>query len=210
MSGQMDLFPSSSESFEDFLGISGLGYHRGFLDPAQQERLLQEIDSQPWRGDLKRRVQHYGYRYDYKARRVDPSMYLGVLPEFVAHVAKTLVDRKLVSKMPDQAIVNEYVPGQGISAHVDCEPCFADTIVTVSLGWAYEMEFSKVKAKDERHAILLEPGSALIMRGEARYNWLHEIKARKSDRGVERKRRVSLTFRNVLVNTCDIAQASAS
>ena len=43
--------------------------------------------------------------------------------------------------MPDQLIVNEYQPGQGISAHIDCEPCFKNTIVTVSLGSVYEMDF---------------------------------------------------------------------
>lgn len=205
MSQQLDLFTtfSTSESFEDFLGIKGLCYCRGLLNQAEQVRVLREIDSYPWLGVLKRRVQHYGYRYDYKARRVDQSMYLGILPSFALDVAKVLLDRNLIAQMPDQAIVNEYNPGQGISAHVDCEPCFSDTIVTVSFGWAYEMEFSRRDAREEKLSLLLEPGSALVMRSDARYGWLHEIKARKSDRGVARKRRVSLTFRNVLLNACE-------
>src|SRR5687768_12249370 len=128
MSQQMDLFSafSASESFEDFLGVKGLCYCRGLLNPSEQDRVLHEIDCHSWRSDLKRRVQHYGYRYDYKARRVDESMYLGALPPFALDVAKILLARNLFSQMPDQAIVNEYMPGQGISAHVDCEPCFSD------------------------------------------------------------------------------------
>jgi hypothetical protein len=38
------------------------------------------------------------------------------------------------------------------------------------------------------------------MRDEARYAWAHRIQARKSDCGVPRRRRVSLTFRNVILN----------
>ncbi|MBY0227905.1 MAG: alpha-ketoglutarate-dependent dioxygenase AlkB, partial [Gemmataceae bacterium] len=97
-----------------------------------------------------------------------------------------------------QLIINEYLPGQGISAHVDCEPCFKDTIVTVSLGWTYEMDFIRV-ADGETRSALLSRGSALVMRGEGRYLWMHRIKARLRDQGVMRQRRVSLTFRNVIL-----------
>jgi alkylated DNA repair dioxygenase AlkB len=134
-------------------------------------------------------------------------MYLGPLPEFAIFVADKLMQRGLLAQMPDQAIVNEYVPGQGISAHVDCEPCFKDTIATVSFGWAYEMDFSN-RTTAERKSVMLEPGSALVMRGDARYQWLHEIKARKSDHGIARQRRVSLTFRNMLLDSCGSPTAS--
>ena len=29
------------------------------------------MDARPWLSDLKRRVQHYGYKYDYRARAID-------------------------------------------------------------------------------------------------------------------------------------------
>ena len=178
--------------------IDGMAYVPNFLGPPEQEAVLREIDLQPWRSDLKRRVQHYGYVYDYKARRVDRSMYLGPLPPFAMALANKLVNLKLFPQLPDQLIVNEYLPGQGISAHIDCEPCFGDTIATVSLGWAYEMEFINAQTSDAR-GIRLEPGSVLVFSGEARYHWLHQIKARKSDNGITRQRRVSMTFRNVLL-----------
>jgi len=95
--------------------------------------------------------------------------------------------------------VNEYERGQGITAHVDCEPCFKNTIVTVSLGWVYEMDFISLDTGEVR-STLLELGSALVMRDEARYRWMHRIKARQSDRGIPRERRVSLTFRNVILD----------
>jgi alkylated DNA repair dioxygenase AlkB len=173
-------------------------YASGFLNPSEQDAILKEIDSRPWRLDLKRRVQHYGFRYDYKARRIDETMLLGELPPFGKVVASKLLTQSLFTTLPDQLIVNEYLPGQGIAAHIDCEPCFAETIAMISLGWAYEMEFIQQETKETR-PILLACGSALVISGAVRYSWLHQIKARKSDRGIARRRRVSLTFRKVLL-----------
>ena len=125
-------------------------------------------------------------------------MFLGPLPEYSALVAGWLFNRGLIAKLPDQLIINEYQPGQGIAPHVDCEPCFEDGITMVSLGWAYEMEYVHVRTGEVR-TVLLEPGSAVVIRGEARYDWTHQIRPRKSDRGVLRQRRVSLIYRNVIL-----------
>lgn len=49
--------------------------------------------------------------------------------------------------------------------------------------------------------VLLEPGSLLVMRGEARYQWKHGIPSRKADlyegRTIQRLRRVSITLRTI-------------
>jgi alkylated DNA repair dioxygenase AlkB len=74
----------------------------------------------------------------------------------------------------------------------------------VSLGSAYEMEFIHSETKDNVRPILLLPGSVLVISGEARYHWLHQIRARKSDHGNPRRRRVSLTFRNVLLSESEL------
>ncbi|HWY85378.1 MAG TPA: alpha-ketoglutarate-dependent dioxygenase AlkB [Gemmataceae bacterium] len=196
---ELDLFDGLVEYKTNESIIEGMTYVSDFLSLSEQQAVLQDVDLQPWRNDLKRRVQHYGYRYDYKARRVDHSMYLGTLPPFAIQVAGKLIERSLFTQFPDQLIVNEYLPGQGITAHIDCEPCFGKTIAMVSLGWTYEMDFINSQTRDA-HAILLAPGSVLVISGEARYRWLHQIKARKTDHGVRRRRRVSLTFRNVLLS----------
>ena len=181
----------------DYLGIQGLVYRRKFLSPDEQAGLLAEIDRRPWLSDLRRRVQHYGYKYDYRARAINHSMYVGPLPPFATRVAQQLVAHGLVTEFPDQAIVNEYQPGQGIGAHVDCRACFRNTIVTVSLGSACEMEFEKL---GEARSTILEPGSALVLRDAARYEWRHRIESRTSDHGIPRGRRVSLTLRNVIMS----------
>jgi hypothetical protein len=48
--------------------ISGLQYCPNFITAEEEQALIEIIDQQTWLNDLKRRVQHYGYKYDYKAR----------------------------------------------------------------------------------------------------------------------------------------------
>ena len=107
-------------------------------------------------------------------------------------------------ELPDQLIVNEYEPGQGIASHVDCVPCFTETIASLSLGSACVMNFGN-KEKERVVPLLLEPRSLVILRSDARYNWTHGIAARKTDdlqgRVIQRRRRVSLTFRKVILDS---------
>ncbi len=185
------------------ISINGLTYIRNFVDRTTHDDLLRQVDASPWSDALKRRVQHYGYRYDYKARQIDASMAVTPFPPWARLIADLLCVQGLAPHMPDQLIVNEYLPGQGISGHVDCVPCFTDTIISVSLGSACVMEFTHIKTRQVA-SVLLEQGSAVVLRAEARYGWKHGIRARKIDRiegsTIERARRVSLTFRKVILN----------
>ena len=192
--------PEDTELDQDYLGIRGLVYLPRFLPTEEQLRVLAEIDNGPWLGDLRRRVQHYGYKYEYKARSISHSMRVGPLPPFAVEVAERLMSCGLITEFPDQAIVDEYQPGQGIGAHVDCETCFQNTIVTVSLGSSCEMDFVSLESREIR-STLLEPGSALVLRDLGRYQWMHRIMARTRDRGIPRGRRVSLTYRNVILGS---------
>lgn len=175
------------------LQINGLEYTPNFISVDDECALLAQIDKQPWFTDLKRRVQHYGYKYDYKARAVTQDSYLGPLPEWLLSIANKL------SFKPDQAIVNEYLPGQGISAHIDCQPCFGNTIASLSLGSSVMMQFAKDGQKEE---LYLAPRSLIILSGQSRHQWTHAIPARKSDvvNGIKlpRDRRVSVTFRSTI------------
>ena len=181
--------------------INGLQYIPEFITKTEHDDLLKIIDNQPWLHDLKRRVQHYGYKYDYKAKRIDTSMHLGDLPDWVLKLAYRLYAGKFFNVLPDQVIVNEYLPGQGISKHIDCVPCFSDTIVSLSLGSACIMDFTNTAGA--KIPVLLEPQSIVIMTGDARYHWCHSIAGRKTDKFqgqvIQRQRRVSLTFRKVIL-----------
>lgn len=184
--------------------IPGLSYLPNYISAQEQDFLIRQIDQQPWLPDLKRRVQHYGYKYDYKARTIDQQLFLGPLPEWLQVFARRLTDDTIFHRQPEQIIVNEYLPGQGISPHIDCTPCFRDIIVSLSLGSDCRMEFSHVATKQKK-SIHLAPGSLVVLSDDARYHWEHAIPARKSDmiNGIKtaRTRRISLTFRNVILNT---------
>jgi len=183
--------------------ILGLRYIADFVSEQEQKDLIQIIDSQSWDKSLTRRVQQYGYKYDYTKKTVDSSLYLGALPDWLSPYLQRLLDQKIFADVPDQVIINEYLPGQGISRHLDCVPCFKDTIASISLGSTCMMEFEHISSH-KKGSMMLGPLSLLFLSGEARYQWMHSIPARLSDKlGEEvivRERRVSLTFRNVIKN----------
>jgi alkylated DNA repair dioxygenase AlkB len=180
---------------------SGLLYIPNYIDASAEQELVDTIDAQPWITELKRRVQHYGWRYDYKARSVTNDLRIGALPDWLQRYAAGLQQTGYFPETPDQVIVNEYQPGQGISAHIDCVPCFADTIASLSLGSPCLMDFTHSKT-GEKSSLMLEPRSLLVLTGDARYVWQHAIAERKTDRYqgqvIQRARRISLTFRTVI------------
>ena len=176
-------------------GIKGLLYIPDYISSEEETSLIKTINKKKWDNSLSRRVQHYGYRYDYKARKVTADMYLGELPNWLNDLALGLKNDGLCEEASDQVIINEYQPGQGISPHIDCEECFGPRIFSISLGGQVVMQLTQSgKTKTE---IFLAPRSLIILYSEARSVWRHSIPARLKDKGVERRVRISLTFRNV-------------
>jgi alkylated DNA repair dioxygenase AlkB len=184
-----------------FPEVDGLIYLNNFLTDVEHDELLTNIDRQTWLTDLQRRVQHYGYKYDYKSHAIDRDMYLAPLPEWALKLAHKLHER-YSDTFPDQVIVNEYSPGQGIAAHIDCKSCFQETIISLSLGSPCVMNFKEHKGAGQK-SLWLEPRSLIILKKAARYEWTHGIAKRKSDlwqgQKLWRSRRVSLTFRTVIL-----------
>jgi alkylated DNA repair dioxygenase AlkB len=181
--------------------IPGLKHIADYITTQEQNQLLEIIDQQEWSTQLKRRVQHYGYRYEYKKRTLVSASYLGELPNWAEQLGQRLVRDRVTPTPPDQLIINEYLPGQGITNHVDCVPCFGNTIISLSLGSSCVMNFTHPPTQTTI-PFLLSPGSLIILQGVARYQWQHGIYPRKKDkyqgRELVRSRRVSLTFREVL------------
>lgn len=61
--------------------IPNLTYCPNYLTQDEANMLIDTIDKQIWRNPFKRRVQHYGYIYDYKKRTITADMFLGILPD---------------------------------------------------------------------------------------------------------------------------------
>ena len=66
-------------------------------------------------------------------------------------------------------------------------------IASVSFGAPRMFHFKHRTLKDEKHKILLEHGSLLIMKGEMQHYWLHQIPKTKKEIG----ERINLTFRTI-------------
>lgn len=89
--------------------IQGLTYIPEYITTEAESRLLDLIDSNAWNCELKRRTQHYGYKYDYAAREVSSDSYLGSLPYWLQELSYELHQDKLFPEIPDQVIINEYI-----------------------------------------------------------------------------------------------------
>jgi len=107
---------------DGWTAVPGLNYLASWLGQDRQRTLLAEIDVSPWSTQLRRRVQHYGHKYDYGRRAVSATD-TGTatpVPGWAAVLADRLHAEGHTDHVADQVIVNEYQPGQGIRAHVDC------------------------------------------------------------------------------------------
>lgn len=176
--------------------IRGLQYIPDYLDVAAHDRLLTDVDSQPWLTSVGHRVQIYGYNYN---RQNQSAFRIGDLPPWVTGLAARLCDDGLLAKVPNQMVANDYQPGTGIFAHTD-QDAFGESVASVSLGSGCVMRFSH-DASGRTEDVLLEPRSVIVLTDDARWAWRHEIPARIADTWLDvqrpRSRRVSLTFRVV-------------
>ena len=171
----------------------------GIVTEAEERRILMRIADAPWLTDLTRRVQHYGYRYDYRGQSPDrhepapPSRWADV----VADRLRPLFD----GRRPEQCIVNEYRPGQGIGMHAD-HAQFGPVVVSLSLGAAWPMIFRPRSVRPyvrgglaSDQVAVLPRRSALVLRDAARHAYMHGIDPAASTRQAET--RVSATFRTL-------------
>lgn len=141
-----------------------------------------------------RRVLQFGSRYNYVTRCVHFNT--------VEPIPKTLlVDGLPTSEKWDNVIVNEYEPGQGISAHIDQPHWFGETVCSLSLVSSTTMTFTNVTDSSQRFILALPRGSLLTLSGEARYKWTHQIDSVET-------RRLSITYRTVNLDLWQTTVAS--
>ena len=192
--------PKNEEAIDK---ICGLRYIPDYITEFQHDWLLDRIDEQEWHNFGKRRAQHYGPKYDYKTGKLIYDTDMNDFPEWLKRLSHKLHEDGHILEVPNQMLVSEYQPGQGIGGHIDKEPWFKDTIISLSLGSSCIMEFTNQYDKMKKVSVWLAPRSIAVLREAARYTWLHGIPARKSDvwdgRKYARQRRVSLTFRSVII-----------
>jgi alkylated DNA repair dioxygenase AlkB len=171
----------------------GFSYVSGFLSVAQEEQLLERLRALPleeaqykeWRA--RRRVLAFGGRYDYTQNELTPAP---PIPEFLYPLrAKLAAWGGIAEQSMQHAVVAEYRPGTPLGWHRDV-PEFEQVFGVSLLGHA-RMRFRPwppAAGQRATYKIDLEPRSAYMMRGAARWQWQHAVSP-------TRELRYSVTFR---------------
>lgn len=129
------------------------------------------------------------------------------LPPAIDEIGHALAQAGGISGLPNQCLINSYLPGQGIDAHSD-GPRFKAEVAILTLEGPALMYFGLVEKKayplhPQRLEVLLEPRSLLVMSAEAYELYVHRIDHAKVDitRAGEEipraPRRTSLTLRRL-------------
>lgn len=144
----------------------GLGFCTEAITPEMESQVIQWLDSRTWSTELSRRTQHFGYGYGYKNKSLTPGEPLSGPILTIANLI-----RNAGFFNPTQCIVNEYMRSQGIAAHID-NTKFGDKVVGISISADGVMIFTRGA---EKVPVFLPRRSMILMSGEARYQWKHEI-----------------------------------
>jgi alkylated DNA repair dioxygenase AlkB len=157
----------------------GFSYREGFLSEIEEQELLKRFEGLEFRAFdfhgyiAKRRIVEYGFEYDFSSRRATVTH---AFPEFLEPFKKRAAEWAALA--PDdlvEAVITEYTEGSPIGWHRDV-PKF-ETIVGVSLNSSCRMRFKPYKGQGTIVSIMLEPRSAYLLRGPARWNYQHSIPA---------------------------------
>lgn len=189
--------------YDDPLVPKGLVVIPEYVSVAEEEALITAIDSEAWDTTIRRRVQHYGFQFEYSKLTVDTERPVKPFPP----KCDELTHRSELSDHGfNQLTINEYVPGIGIASHCDTHSSFTDIIAVVSLGGPINMDFVS-DCGSKKVSVEIPNRSLYIMSGDSRYGWRHGVASRKTDRDVEgylrsRGRRISLTWRNCVEKSC--------
>jgi alkylated DNA repair dioxygenase AlkB len=166
----------------------------GFITPDEESGLLSLFDDIDFReltmhGQTARRtVRHFGLDYEYERGDLVPADALPEPMEWLRARCAELMERDPAHLV--QILVSRYPEGAGIGWHRDA-PMFGSKIAGVSLLAPSRMRFQRtIKGEREVAEQLLEPRSAYLLAGKARWSWQHSIPATKA-------LRYSVTFRTL-------------
>lgn len=157
---------------------AGFLYRADVLTAAEEAELVSHVGAFAFaalemRGRVaRRRTVHFGWIYGYASWRIAPGPPIpAILLPLRARVAA------LAAVAPDalvEVLVTEYPSGAGIGWHRDA-PQFGP-VVGVSLLGACRLRFQRgTGAARQTRAAVLEPRSAYVLAGQARWQWQHSI-----------------------------------
>jgi alkylated DNA repair dioxygenase AlkB len=190
---QQELIPAVAAN-EPEPRVPGFSLKRDYVTPDEEGDLIARVDEGAWENDYKRRIQQFGLGYSSGESR---PKWLRDFPDWLKDLAERVAGDSNFERFPENCVINEYVPPQGIGPHRDYS-AFGSVVACVSLGSEIVMDFKEPEKK--LHIPLHVPARSLwVINGPARWQWTHGIAPRLTDwiRGERRSRsrRISITFR---------------
>lgn len=183
--------------------IQGLYIQNDIITNEQEQSIIKWLDTREWSTALPRRTQHFGYEYGYKSFKLTPA---AAFDGPILQLSSWLNNTKILEGA-DQCIVNEYTRDQKIGKHIDRTDIFGPKIVSVSIGDDTNFIFKNTETNDKVEVHVPSRSIIIIMTGDARYKWTHEIpkrlSVRKDGKNIKKNedyRRISLTFRKTTCN----------
>ena len=172
----------------------GLVYQPDFLTEGEERQVLDVLEAMEFHtitmhGQTARRtVRHFGLDYGYESWKLEPTEPLPRELGWLQQRAGALAG--LDPEDFAQILVSRYPPGATIGWHRDA-PMFGPKVVGISLAAACRMRFQRGKGDARQVAeVTLEPRSAYVLAGAARFAWQHSIPPTKA-------LRYSITFRTL-------------
>ncbi|MGE5640535.1 MAG: alpha-ketoglutarate-dependent dioxygenase AlkB [Clostridia bacterium] len=165
--------------FRETLLPQGFLYEPEFLAAGEEQSLLAALASLEFvpakfqQYTARRRVVTYGASYDYGAHALAEAP---PVPLFLQPLrAKVAAWIGLPARALAYALINEYQPGTPLGWHRDRGEF--EVVAGVSLGGPARMRLRRYPPRkgDKSMTLDLEPRSAYVMRGEARWGWQHSI-----------------------------------
>jgi alkylated DNA repair dioxygenase AlkB len=188
------LFPAGSHEKTPHL-IPGFSLVRDYISQEYESELIANLKNGPWENDWQRRIQQYGLGYG--AQLGGKPKWLREFPAWLLSLARKVQMDAGFERLPDNCVINEYIPPLGIGQHKDYS-AFGSIIACVSLGSDIVLDFTE-PTKDIKVPVFVPSRSLWTLRGEARFEWMHGIASRLNDviNDQRRKRglRFSVTFR---------------
>jgi len=183
--------------------LPNCSFYPNIMEPDYEALLMQTVDEGEWTSQFGHETQDFGWKYSRGKNEFTEEDHLGPLPDWLAHIAETLVEWGDFREAPDECFINSYRASQGLNPHRDCV-CFQDRIATVTLNSGAMLRFTPPnwhKVHFRPVDLYLPRRSLFVFWGESRRSWFHEVPGTPVDRvegvgDIRRTRRVSLTFRN--------------
>lgn len=72
-------FPDASFDYD----LNGFHVIDNFITEQEEKEMMESIDSKDWSKLMMRRVQHYGFEFNYRSRDVNPKQKLCDMPDFI-------------------------------------------------------------------------------------------------------------------------------